>query len=128
MSIKQLARRMALTIGTLLAGAGVVAAQEASNIGEVIVTAQKRSETLVEVPMSVSVISGEALERAQAYNFQDLVKLVPGLSINTEHARRLAHYAPRHQYRRCRLDGRGLRQRRAIRLEQRSGERRHPLR
>ncbi len=83
MSIKQLARRSALTIGTLLAGAGVVAAQEASNLGEVVVTAQKRSETLLEIPMSVSVISGETLERGQADNFKDLVALVPGLSINT---------------------------------------------
>ena len=83
MSMKQLARRMALTIGTLLAGAGVVAAQEASNLGEVVVTAQKRSETLLEIPMSVSVISGETLERGQADNFKDLVALVPGLSLNT---------------------------------------------
>ena len=83
MSIKQLARRIALTIGILLAGAGVVAAQEASNLGEVVVTAQKRSETLLEIPMSVSVISGETLERGQADNFKDLVALVPGLSIDT---------------------------------------------
>jgi outer membrane receptor protein involved in Fe transport len=83
MSMKQLARRMALTIGTLLAGASIVAAQEASNIGEVIVTAQKRTETVQEIPMSISVISGETLERGQANNFQDLVALVPGLSINT---------------------------------------------
>ncbi len=83
MSIKQLARRMALTIGALLAGAGVVAAQEVSSLGEVVVTAQKRAETLVEIPMSISVIGGETLERGQADNFQDLVALVPGLSINT---------------------------------------------
>ena len=83
MSIKQLARRMALTIGALLAGAGVVAAQEVSSLGEVVVTAQKRAETLVEIPMSISVIGGETLERGQADNFKDLVALVPGLSINT---------------------------------------------
>src|SRR4029453_16410130 len=83
MSIKQLARRMALTIGTLLAGASIVAAQEASNIGEAIVTAQKRTETVQEIPMSISVVSGEMLERGQAHNFKDLAALVPGLSINT---------------------------------------------
>jgi outer membrane receptor protein involved in Fe transport len=84
MSIKQLARRMALTIGVLLAGAA--AAQDAANIGEVVVTAQKRTETLEKIPMSVSVIGGETLERGQADNFKDLVALVPGLSINTNTA------------------------------------------
>jgi outer membrane receptor protein involved in Fe transport len=34
--------------------------------------------------MSISVIGGETLERGQADNFQDLVALVPGLSINTQ--------------------------------------------
>src|SRR5262245_48424581 len=83
MSIKQLARRIALacSIGALL-GTSVSWAQEASNIGEVVVTAQKRSETIEKIPMSVSVIGGETLERGQATNFQDLVALVPGLSIN----------------------------------------------
>ena len=46
-------------------------------------TAQKRAEALADIPMSVSVVSGETLERAQADNFQDLVSMVPGLSINT---------------------------------------------
>lgn len=48
---------------------------------EVIVTAQKRSETLADIPMSVTVLSGDMLERQQVYNFQDLVALVPGFSI-----------------------------------------------
>ena len=52
-------------------------------LGEVIVTAQKRVEALADIPMSITVVSGEALERQQADNFQDLVSLVPGLSINS---------------------------------------------
>ncbi len=52
-------------------------------LGEVIVTAQKRVEPLREVPMSITVLSGEALERQGADNFQDLVAMVPGLSINS---------------------------------------------
>jgi iron complex outermembrane recepter protein len=84
MSIKQLARRLALAclIGALL-GANWAWAQEAASIGEVIVTAQKRVEALDKIPMSVSVIGGETLDRGQADNFQDLVALVPGLSINS---------------------------------------------
>ena len=76
---------MALTclIGTLLAGAGTFAADDTGVMGEVVVTAQKRAEPLAEIPMSVSVIGGETLERQRADNFQDLVALVPGFSINS---------------------------------------------
>ncbi|MBO9711621.1 TonB-dependent receptor [Sphingomonas sp.] len=49
---------------------------------EIVVTAQKREQTLIEVPQSVSVVSGDTLERNQATQFQDYVKLVPGLQIS----------------------------------------------
>jgi len=55
----------------------------AAPLEEIIVTATKRSQALADIPMSVSVLSSELLERQQADNFQDLVALVPGLSINT---------------------------------------------
>lgn len=45
----------------------------------IIVTAQKREQTLIDVPQSVSVVSGGALERNSAQTFQDYLKLVPGL-------------------------------------------------
>src|SRR6185312_9114132 len=41
----------------------------------------KRSEALIDVPQSVSVVDGGSLERAQATNFQDYLKLVPGLQL-----------------------------------------------
>jgi outer membrane receptor protein involved in Fe transport len=53
-----------------------------SSVGEeIVVTAQKREQVLVDVPQSVSVIGGETLERNQAFSFQDYAKLVPGLQI-----------------------------------------------
>jgi len=51
-------------------------------VDEIVVTAQKRSEALADVPMSVSVLSGDLLARQQADTFQDLVALVPGFNIN----------------------------------------------
>jgi outer membrane receptor protein involved in Fe transport len=85
MSIKQLARRVALacSIGALLAGAAFGQTDDATAMGEVVVTAQKRAESLEEIPLSISVIGGEALERQRADNFQDLIGLVPGFSINS---------------------------------------------
>ena len=70
-------------VAMLLAAAAAQAQETPANLNEVIVTAQKRAEALADIPMSVSVVAGEALARNQADNFQDLVSLVPGLSINT---------------------------------------------
>jgi outer membrane receptor protein involved in Fe transport len=65
--------------------AAPVAAQneEASTMEEVTVTAQKREQALAEIPMSVTVLKGDILEQQNADNFQDLVSMVPGLSITS---------------------------------------------
>lgn len=48
---------------------------------EIIVTAQKRRQTLIDVPQSVSVVTGATLEKQQANTIQDYLKLVPGLQL-----------------------------------------------
>ena len=48
----------------------------------IVVTAQKREQLLVDVPQSISVISGETLEIQQATSFQDYLNLVPGLQLD----------------------------------------------
>jgi outer membrane receptor protein involved in Fe transport len=50
---------------------------------EVVVTAQKREEAVADIPASVTVVAGETLEQQRAESFQDLVPLVPGLSVTT---------------------------------------------
>jgi outer membrane receptor protein involved in Fe transport len=50
---------------------------------EVVVTAQKRTEAVADIPASVTVVGGQLLEQQRADDFQDLVPLVPGLSIST---------------------------------------------
>jgi len=59
-----------------------VFAAEGQTIEEVIVTAQKRAEALIDVPQSVTVVDGGALERQQASTFQDYLKMVPGLQLS----------------------------------------------
>jgi len=68
-----------------LACAPLASAQDNAEgaLEEIIVTAQKRSQALIEIPMSITVLSGESLERQQIDNFQDLVTKVPGLSLTT---------------------------------------------
>jgi outer membrane receptor protein involved in Fe transport len=80
--------RNALTIAgavamTLAAAAAGAQTASTTSLNEVVVTAQKRSEALADIPMSVTVIAGEALERQRIENFEDLAATVPGLSLNS---------------------------------------------
>src|SRR5215475_7345904 len=48
---------------------------------EVVVTAQKREEKLHDVPMAVTAITAEDLQRQQLTSLSDLASRVPGLSL-----------------------------------------------
>ncbi len=50
--------------------------------GEIVVTAQKRSESIQKVPISISAISGDQLAQRQIRAAEDLVTSVPGLQVN----------------------------------------------
>jgi outer membrane receptor protein involved in Fe transport len=50
---------------------------------EVVVTAQKRKERLMDVPQSVSVLSNEYMARTGAMQFRDFASSVPGLTFAT---------------------------------------------
>ncbi|MFW2351315.1 TonB-dependent receptor [Qipengyuania sp.] len=71
-------------LGAVLAAAPAFA-QEADDddLGDnvIIVTAQKREQTLAEIPQSISVLGGDDLEQQQATSFVDYVAQVPGLSL-----------------------------------------------
>ena len=47
---------------------------------EIVVTAQRRSESIQDVPISISAISGGDLERKGASGFEDYLREVPGVS------------------------------------------------
>jgi iron complex outermembrane receptor protein len=53
---------------------------EATNLGEIVVTAQKREERLQDVPAAVSVISGAALAARGSVNLEGAQYLVPSLN------------------------------------------------
>ena len=50
----------------------------------ILVTAQRRTQVLFDVPQSVSVVGGETLERQNARSFADYVQLVPSLTLTEE--------------------------------------------
>lgn len=77
-----------LLIGVLLAGAAAPAiTAEISSDGaasgkleEIIVTAQKRSQDIKEVPLSISVLGGESMQKDHIASYEDITRAVPGVS------------------------------------------------
>lgn len=56
--------------------------QVAAGSGEIIVTAQRRAERLVDVPVSVTALNSVALEKVSTTGLFDVTKLSPGVVIN----------------------------------------------
>ncbi|MDA0791150.1 MAG: TonB-dependent receptor [Proteobacteria bacterium] len=80
------AARAALAVSVLFASTSLVAAPADGNDGkegkwieEVIVTAEKRDENILKVPLSMSAFSERMIEELGMTNDQDLEQLVPGL-------------------------------------------------
>ena len=73
-------RKVPLVAAIALATAAPIS--HAQMLEEVIVTAQKRTESLQDVPISVSAIQGEKLEEAGIANMSALADYVPNLTIS----------------------------------------------
>jgi len=87
MKLKRKALLISSAVSALLAHSAVLAAEDeaprptASTVEEIVVTAQKREQALIDIPQAISVVSGDTLEAHQATNFTDYLKLVPGLQL-----------------------------------------------
>lgn len=56
------------------------AAPDERDSGEIIVTAQKRAQSLTDVPLAIQAISGEQLEEQGTKELNDLIESIPGAS------------------------------------------------
>jgi iron complex outermembrane receptor protein len=65
------------------AAAPVAAAAEESTLGEIVVTARRKSESLQEVPQVVDVVSTDTLQKLNIQRFQDISAVVPGLTLTS---------------------------------------------
>lgn len=90
---------LALAVSAVAFAASPAVAQEADNsadaatevtdeadtggLGEIIVTAQRRSESLQKTPIAITALSGEALESRNIQSTQDLMQTTPGLQVST---------------------------------------------
>lgn len=54
---------------------------------EIVVTAQKREESLTDIAATVNVIGGKAVDDYSVFNFNDIEQLTAGLSLNVQNAR-----------------------------------------
>jgi iron complex outermembrane recepter protein len=57
--------------------------QDATKLDEIIVTAQRRAESLDKVPVSVTAFSQKTMDELHIQSFDDLAAVVPGLSFTT---------------------------------------------
>lgn len=89
---KNIAPMIAALLGSsMLAGPALGQAQSAPQaaatgneaIGDIIVTAQKREETLQNVPISVQALGTQKLEQMNVSNFNDYTKLLPSVAFQT---------------------------------------------
>lgn len=60
----------------------VTAEEREESGGEIIVTARLRDESLIEVPLAVSVTTAEQLNRDQIFTLNDLQRITPALQVN----------------------------------------------
>jgi outer membrane receptor protein involved in Fe transport len=73
----------------MLAGSGmamaadVAAPEEEGGLQEVVVTAQKRSEDLQKVPISLQVLGSEKLDQMQVHDLDDYTKLLPSVTFRS---------------------------------------------
>ncbi len=77
----QLLKPLSLAISTSLAISAMPAVANELALEEIVVTAQKRAQSLQDIPMSVSAISEDALKNSGIESVEDIKTLVPALNI-----------------------------------------------
>jgi iron complex outermembrane receptor protein len=78
-------RKLSAAVATTLIAPGFIPQVTAEQLPleEVIVTAQKRTESVQDIPSTVNVVSGSAIKDFNVFNFQDLQALTAGLEIDS---------------------------------------------
>ena len=75
---------LALAVSSVAAGVLLINTAAAGDLEEVIVTAQKTSQSLQDVPVSVSAVSGDKLASAGIQRAEDLSAMIPNFSVQQD--------------------------------------------
>ena len=59
-----------------------IGSQDEPSLGEIVVTARRRSESLQEVPITVNAVTADTLQKLNIQEFEDVQSVVPGLSLS----------------------------------------------
>jgi len=74
---------LVVLIAASVTGDALMQSAAAAELEEIVVTATKRESGLQEIPMSISAISGDSLERSGIVNFTDIATSVPSVSFRS---------------------------------------------
>jgi len=77
-------RPIALAVAGAIASASVLIPVQAQEIETVVVTATKRNESLQEVPLAITALSGDFTKKSNINDVKDLVAFSPGVSGNSQ--------------------------------------------
>src|SRR5687768_191233 len=74
---------MLVSIATAQAQSTPASSDESQwSLEEIVVTARRRDERLVDVPLTVNAVTSEDLARLNIRQFEDIETVVPGLTLN----------------------------------------------
>ncbi len=76
------AKSLLATAVSVVVQPGLVMAQESFTLEEIVVTAQKREQSLQDVPISVNAVTGAKMAEAGISNLEDMTAYVPNLTMN----------------------------------------------
>lgn len=84
--MKSTALKLALALGSALSTTPAFAQETAEEAvaGEIVVTAQRRSESLQKVPVSLTAVTAEALETRRINNLTEISRAAPSLQVGTD--------------------------------------------
>lgn len=77
-------RAVLMAAVAVVSAPGLARAQAGSALEEIVVTAQKREQSALEVPITITAFSAEAIERAGIESFEDYATLTPNIGFTRQ--------------------------------------------
>jgi outer membrane receptor protein involved in Fe transport len=70
-------------LAALSASTGVAVAADSGGIEEIVVTAQRRNESIQDVPITIQAIGSDSLSKLNISTFDDVIKMLPNVTFGT---------------------------------------------